>query len=179
MQPQKWREPFLASCPAIPNGRERSPQPIPRVRIDVGRFPVQIISRVRRPGITPRRLQGVAVHVLRRERAARGAGVTIALVSDRAIRTLNRRFLGRNRATDVLAFPARSRDYLGDVAVSVDRARAQARAAGHPVGTEIALLATHGILHLLGHDDRTASARARMGRRQQALLHELRITVRG
>lgn len=101
------------------------------------------------------------------------------LISDRAIRALNRRFLGTDRSTDTLAFPAEDRAYLGDVVVSVPRARAQAGAAGHAVATEIALLAAHGVLHLLGYDDRTAAQRARMMRRQQALLRELRIIVRG
>lgn len=140
---------------------------------------VQVVSRVARPGISPRRLRRVLEHVLRRERAPRGAALSVVLVSDRAVRTLNRRFLGLDRATDVLAFPARDPTYLGDVVVSVARARVQARATGHAVGTEVALLAAHGVLHLLGHDDRTAGQRARMMRRQQALLRELHITVRG
>lgn len=140
---------------------------------------MQFVSRVRRPGISLRRLRGVVAHILRRERAPRGAGVGVALVSDQAIRTLNRRFRGKDRPTDVLAFPTLNRDYLGDVVVSVERARVQARAAGHAVGTEVALLAAHGVLHLLGHHDRTPAQRARMMRRQQALLRELRIRVRG
>lgn len=140
---------------------------------------MQVVSRVARPGIGLRRLRRVVEHVLRRERAPRGAGLTVVLLSDRAVRTLNQRFLRRDRPTDVLAFPARDRAYLGDVVVSVARARVQARAAGHAVGTEVALLATHGVLHLLGYDDRTASQRARMMSRQQVLLRELHITVRG
>ena len=139
---------------------------------------VSVLSQVTRPGIRADRLARVVRHVLRRERAPRASEVTVALVSDAAIRTLNRRFLKRDRPTDVLAFPG-GRPFLGDVAVSVPRARAQARAAGHPVASEIALLAAHGALHLLGYDDRTGAQRARMMRRQRALLGELGIEVRG
>ncbi len=59
--------------------------------------------------------------------------------------------------------------YLGDVVISVDRARVQARAVGHPVRTEIALLAVHGVLHLLGYDDRRRDDAAKMARRQRIL----------
>lgn len=142
-------------------------------------MPAIVLAKVRRPGITPRRLRRVLVHVLRRQRAPRRAQVTVVLVSDSAIRVLNRKFLRKDRSTDVLAFPGEDRTFLGEVVISVDRARAQAKAAGHNPAAEIALLAAHGVLHLLGYDDRTAGQRARMMRRQRRLLHELGIEVRG
>jgi probable rRNA maturation factor len=112
----------------------------------------------------------------------------VALVSDRAIRALNRVFLHHDYPTDVLAFPAgggagaraaSAGRYLGDVVISVDRARVQARTAGHPLGTEIALLAVHGVLHLLGYDDHLPRQASRMARRQQMLLAEAGIEVSG
>ncbi len=142
-------------------------------------MPAVVLAKVRRPGIAPRRLRRVLAHVLRRHRAPARAQVTVVLVSDRAIRVLNRRFLRKDRSTDVLAFPGGDRSFLGEVVVSVDRARAQAKAAGHDPATEIALLAAHGLLHLLGYSDRTAARRAWMMRRQRRLLHELGIEVRG
>jgi probable rRNA maturation factor len=142
-------------------------------------MPAVVLAKVRRPGIAPPRLRRVLAHVLRRHHAPRRAQVTVALVSDRAIRALNRRFLRKDRSTDVLAFPGGDRLFLGEVVVSVDRARAQAKTAGHDPATEIALLAAHGLLHLLGYDDRTAARRARMMRRQRRLLHELGFEVRG
>jgi probable rRNA maturation factor len=118
----------------------------------------------------------VIQHILRRERASSPAHLTVLLVSDSRIRALNRRFLGRDHSTDVLAFPAGG-GYLGDIVVSVDRARVQARAAGHPPGSEVAFLAAHGTLHLLGYDDATPRARAAMLRRQRALLGEVGVRV--
>lgn len=86
-----------------------------------------------------------------------GAGVTLLLASDATLRRLNRDFLGRDRTTDVLAFPAEGdlepgRPHLGEVAISVARAARQARRAGWPLREEIALLVTHGFLHLLAYD---------------------------
>ena len=137
---------------------------------------VTVITRVPRPGISASRLRRIIRHVLHRERAPVPARLTVVLVSDGLIRGLNRRFLGRDRPTDVLAFPA-SGGTLGDVVVSVDRARVQARTAGHPAGSEVAFLAAHGTLHLLGHDDATPRRRAAMLRRQRALLSEVGVRV--
>lgn len=84
--------------------------------------------------------------------------VAVALVSDDRMRRLNREFAGRDRTTDVLAFPAgddplpEGGRHLGDVVVSVPRAAAQARDAGHDLDREIRILVVHGYLHLLGHD---------------------------
>ena len=72
--------------------------------------------------------------------------VNIALVSDREIQTLNRRFRGVNKATDVLSFPP------ADIAIARGVARRQAREMGHSEHTEWRVLALHGLLHLLGYD---------------------------
>ena len=89
-------------------------------------------------------------------------GATLRIVSDRNIRALNRRYRDRDRATDVLAFPAdpvpaellsgAESDYLGDLVVSAETAARQARDAGVELGDEIRVLAVHGYLHLLGYD---------------------------
>ena len=149
---------------------------------------VSVTVQVRRPGITVGRLQQVVRHVLRRHRGRVGSEIGVALVSDRTIRTLNGVFLHHDSPTDVLAFPAGKRNgptaagtgrYMGDIVISVDRARAQARAVGHPVGTEIALLAVHGVLHLLGYNDHGPRQASRMARRQRTLLAEAGIEVAG
>jgi probable rRNA maturation factor len=92
-------------------------------------------------------------------RSARGA-VTIALVSDRAMARLNGEFRGKAQPTDVLSFPAgepavakaRQIKELGDIAIARGVAVRQARREGHPLRTELRVLALHGILHLLGYD---------------------------
>jgi probable rRNA maturation factor len=92
------------------------------------------------------------------------ADFTITLVSDRTIQTLNRRFRGKDRPTDVLSFPA-GRDGgpwrqlaaeetsdLGEIIISAEAARRQADEEGHSVLEEIKLLIIHGALHLEGFD---------------------------
>jgi probable rRNA maturation factor len=68
------------------------------------------------------------------------------------MRTLNRAFRGHDYATDVLSFPAETSEFLGDIAIATGVARRQADEAGHPVATELRVLALHGLLHLLGYD---------------------------
>ena len=96
--------------------------------------------------------------------SARGA-VAIALVSDARMRRLNQTFRGVDAATDVLSFEAgaplvpadrtQSAPDLGEIAIAVGVARRQAGAQGHSVGTELRILALHGLLHLLGYDHET------------------------
>ena len=86
--------------------------------------------------------------------SARG-DVTIALVSDRRIRALNRQFRGKDSATDVLSFPSGERGFLGDIVIAEGVAKRQAREAGHSLQTELRVLSLHGLLHLLGYDHET------------------------
>ena len=82
------------------------------------------------------------------------SSATIAFVSDGRIRELNRQFRGIDKATDVLSFPAGEPDdlNLGDIAVSVETAAAQAKENGLSFDDEIAQLILHGLLHLSGYD---------------------------
>ena len=89
-------------------------------------------------------------------------GATVAFVSDRRMRQLNREFRGRDKTTDVLSFPSGQESWeetdgktLGDVVVSVDRAREQAVEHGLDFKREVAQLILHGLLHLCGHDHET------------------------
>jgi probable rRNA maturation factor len=81
--------------------------------------------------------------------------VTVLLTTDAAIRKLNRQFRGKNKATDVLSFPAEglsAQGIAGDLAISVTTALSQAAAQGHSLSTEIKVLILHGLLHLAGYD---------------------------
>ncbi len=97
--------------------------------------------------------------------AARGT-ITVAIVPDARVRALNRKFRGKDKPTDVLSFPSDQRGYLGDVVIASGVAARQARQVGHPVGTELRVLALHGLLHLLGYDHEHDDGRmARLERR--------------
>lgn len=84
------------------------------------------------------------------------------LCDDAVIRHLNTVHRGIENATDVLSFPQEDPVVLGDIVISLDTAQRQAAAAGWPPENEVALLAVHGLLHLLGYDDETAAEAARM-----------------
>ena len=87
-------------------------------------------------------------------RIARGRSVTCLLTGDRELRRLNRRFLGRNYAADVLSFPGGNG---GEIAISLDRAAAQAKERGHGIAEEVRILMLHGVLHLSGYDHESDS----------------------
>jgi probable rRNA maturation factor len=99
---------------------------------------------------------------LLREEGVRDGAVTLVLTGDREIRELNARFRDLDRPTDVLAFPLDDPDYLGDVVISVERAREQAPRFRNDFEAELARLIAHGLLHLLGHDHHTPAEGRRM-----------------
>lgn len=83
--------------------------------------------------------------------------VSLSFVGERAIQTLNRKFMKKDKPTDVLSFPlgekaADGKYYLGDIVIAVPVAARQARQKGSSLDRELRLLAIHGFLHLLGYD---------------------------
>lgn len=85
------------------------------------------------------------------------AEISLSFVGERAIQTLNRKFMKKNKPTDVLSFPLGEKApdgkfYLGDIVIAVPVAFRQAKAKGHSLDRELRLLAIHGFLHLLGYD---------------------------
>lgn len=85
--------------------------------------------------------------------------VSVVLCDDAFIHPLNRDYRGKDRPTDVLSFAQREGEFadpddpmLGDIIVSLDRAKDQAMSRHHPLSQELALLLVHGLLHLLGYD---------------------------
>ncbi len=84
--------------------------------------------------------------------------VTVALVSDKAIRALKLQHWDEDAPTDVLSFPTWEQGdpfmppHLGDIIISLDTAQRQAQTRGHSLSYEVALLASHGMAHLVGHD---------------------------
>ena len=111
------------------------------------------------------------------EEVAGGRPFTCLLTDDRELRRLNRLFFGKDRPTDVISFPDAeggapdgSRPApLGEMAISVDRAREQAAAMGHSLEEEIGVLMLHGLLHLLGMDHETDRGQMRRAERRWRL----------
>jgi probable rRNA maturation factor len=102
--------------------------------------------------------------------------VTVLLTTDAAIRKLNRQFRGKNKATDVLSFPASgvgAEGVAGDLAISVTTALGQAAEQGHSLSTEIKVLVLHGLLHLAGYDHEVDDGE--MARRERLLRAKLKL----
>ena len=94
---------------------------------------------------------------LNRARAAVGleGNVDVLLADDPTLRRLNKTFRGKNKATDVLSFPAPeeiAQDHAGDLAISLETANRQAATYGHSLRDEVQILLLHGLLHLSGLD---------------------------
>jgi probable rRNA maturation factor len=100
--------------------------------------------------------------------------VTVLLTTDAAIRKLNRQFRHKDKATDVLSFPAEgvgAEEIAGDLAISVPTALKQAIDQGHSFSAEIKVLILHGLLHLAGHDHEVDEGK--MARRERQLRTKL------
>jgi probable rRNA maturation factor len=105
--------------------------------------------------------------------------LTLVFTNDRQIQALNRDYIGKDTPTDVLSFlasetdPETGRQYLGDVIISVPRAKEQSAAAGHSLDEELALLVVHGVLHLLGHDHASTEEKECMWAYQTDIMTQL------
>jgi probable rRNA maturation factor len=114
------------------------------------------------------------------------AEVSLTITDDARIQEMNRQYRQVDAPTDVLSFPLLSDDdlagagefvtapdgviHLGDVVVSLPRAREQAAEYGHPLKREVGYLVVHGVLHLLGYDHDTDADQRRMRQREEEVL---------
>jgi probable rRNA maturation factor len=108
-----------------------------------------------------------------------GCELSLSLVGDRAIRRLNRTWRKKDKATDVLSFPAGELPrgtpgprQLGDVVISLDTAKRQAKEYGRTLEAEMSRYLAHGLLHLLGHDHERPSDARKMAALEEKLLGE-------
>ncbi|KAA6458800.1 rRNA maturation RNase YbeY [Acidobacteria bacterium AB60] len=128
-------------------------------------------------------MRGLTRFLREAQQAVRLRGtVSVLLTTDREIRRLNRRFRGKDKATDVLSFPAielsrgpASQLAGGDLAISVETARRQCAGYGNSLGIEIKTLMLHGLLHLAGYDHETDEGQ--MARRERLLRGRLGLPV--
>lgn len=144
-----------------------------RIRLMI---PIEILTEPRIQANYGRALGRRALLALVEEAAGairlRGA-VSVLLTGDREIRRLNRTFRKKDKATDVLSFPAPAEGVdghggmAGDLAISVETAARQAEGQGHRLTAELQILALHGLLHLAGFDHETDAGA--MARREAAL----------
>ncbi|MBI4286476.1 MAG: rRNA maturation RNase YbeY [Chloroflexi bacterium] len=121
-------------------------------------------------GIDEAWLQGVAETALTAQQVEANAELSLVITDQETVRQLNRNYLGEDEPTDVLSFgmletsagegqpaspfltPPDGKVHLGEVIIAYTQAVAQAKAHGHSVQRELAILIIHGVLHLLGYD---------------------------
>lgn len=117
---------------------------------------IEIINRQRKKTINKNRFQVLLARLVNHYKLD-DPEVTLAFVNNKTIQELNYKFLNKNAPTDVLSFPvgekgADGKYYLGDIIISVPKAKNQAQEQKHSVEREMEILAIHGFLHLLGHE---------------------------
>ena len=120
--------------------------------------------------------------VLAVEGAPEEAEVGVSFVDDTEIHQLNRQYRGVDRPTDVLSFALNEGDgsaddpgnfALGDIVISLESAKAQAEEYGHRFEREVAYLAVHGALHIMGRDHDTPERQAAMREKEEGVLNSL------
>ncbi len=110
--------------------------------------------------------------------------INLKLVDDNEIQALNKKYAASDHATDVLSWSYIEGGQqpidgeLGDVAISLDTAGRQSRAAGTDLGTELCLLLVHGVLHIAGFDHATIADQQHLDELQAAIMHNLNLTYR-
>src|SRR5579872_4700276 len=158
-------------------------------------FSIAVVSRQRELRVDRSRLIRLARSVLRQEQVAT-ADISVAILDDREIHEINRRFLNHDYATDVISFtlecrvdatasgkwpnPARrgtAKTIEGEIVISAQAAVRNAASYGIGPQNELALYLVHGLLHICGYDDRTPSEKYLMRRREAEALSAFDIVV--
>ena len=122
---------------------------------------IEIVNNQRKIKIQIKDFQSFTESVVDSVKEAKGKSATVAFVSDRKMRGLNKEFRGKNSTTDVLSFPFEADEFesgennLGDIIISVEQAEKQAKENDLNFETEIKQLILHGVLHLCGYDHET------------------------
>ncbi len=129
-------------------------------------------------------IEKVISEALRYEGVNDNTEVSVTIVDNEEIRKINNKFRNIDRATDVLSFPLidfdneslpddGSKIYLGDIIISIERAKEEAKEYGHSIDREIGFLTAHSMLHLLGYDHMVPEEEKEMFAKQEEILNNL------
>lgn len=149
-----------------------------------GVYDIQLRQDARAYRVSASQIRKIAAGILK-ALGWKKASLSLWLVSDRKIRVINREFLKHDYATDVISFgqlkgkKIKSGEgdvpFLGDLVISLDTTARQAKAYGNDFFYELCFYICHGILHIMGHDDKTQAQAKRMNDKQAAVLKKLGI----
>jgi len=143
------------------------------------RVKITILNLQNRIPVAPEKIKTTVNKVLSSEGTRRKGEITLLFCDDRKIRELNREFLGKRGATDVIAFnlSEKGEDKLAaDIAVSAQAAERNARIFRTSPLYELHLYVAHGVLHILGYDDRKAKDTAVMREKEETIMASLRLS---
>jgi len=132
---------------------------------------IHVTNEQRRVPVPAAKVRRLAAQILGKR------NLSIAFVTNAAIRKINRQFLKHDFATDVISFPLGT-DLVGELVISAEFAVGEARLRKIPVEEELLRYVAHGILHLLGYDDHDPADRERMWKRQERELARVLRTQR-
>ena len=142
---------------------------------------VSVANTQREAPVDATRMARLARSSVKRLHITASGRLAITFIDSRRLRTLNRRFLRHDRATDVLSFrydgesaclpkPLRRRQVVGEILIAPRQARTYAKRHGLPYDEELSRYVVHGLLHWLGHDDGTPAQQRRMRMFEDQLL---------
>ncbi|HHU56499.1 MAG TPA: rRNA maturation RNase YbeY [Acholeplasmataceae bacterium] len=100
--------------------------------------------------------------------------ISVICINNDEMQKINNQYRNLDCSTDVLSFPDRDEEYLGDIFISIDKVYEQAKQYNHSVEREFAFLLTHGILHLLGYDHENTNDEKKMIAKQEEILKKYR-----
>lgn len=123
-------------------------------------------------------IEAVGSGILKTLKKEKTSEVDIVFMDDAAIKKLNKRYKGKDASTDVLSFGIDGREFmrkkvLGEIFISLDTARRNAKLFGVAFEDEVVRYLVHGMLHLFGYDDGTEADKMRMWHRQEGLLKDI------
>ena len=129
-------------------------------------------------------IENVISDALKYEGVSDNTEISVTIVDNEEIRKINNKFRNIDRATDVLSFPLidfdnedlpndGSKIYLGDIIISIERAKEQANEYGHSLDREVGFLTAHSMLHLLGYDHMVPEEEKVMFAKQEEILSNL------
>ena len=141
---------------------------------------IEITNLQKKTKINNNLIRKAILHTLKSERCPQDTHVSVAIVADSKIKKLNSRYRGKCSVTDVLAFPMQDKKFpqivkhiLGDIVISAESAKRQAKSMSIVFDEEIIRLSIHGTLHLLSYTDTSIRDAKKMTTRQEQLVKEL------
>ncbi len=141
---------------------------------------VAVRNLQKRIPINPKRIIKTVLKILSIEGIKKSGEITLCFVNDRKIKELNLKYLGKNNPTDVIAFdvagPKRPDKIFADIVISTDRAIDNAGAFHTTPLFELYLYVIHGVLHILGYDDKTKKDKLLMRQKEESLLRTLNLS---